>query len=359
MKSSFFENKVILITGGTGSWWQELTEQLLHSNPKQIIIFSRWEHKQVEMRRHFLNNKSIRYVIWDIRDINRLRKVTLGVDYIFHLAALKHVPVCEENPYESVQTNITGIQNLIEAAIENKVRRVIDVSTDKAVDPFNIYGTCKAVGEKLIIAANRETTDTDFICIRGWNVLGTNGSIVPLFIEQIRKANTITLTDPTMTRFIMRLKEAISLLIKASIESVGGEVIVMKMPAISVRKIANAMIHTFWNTETKQIIIGTRPGEKSHELLVSQYEALRSYVYDTNYFIILPMIDTYRNYSHYSRLEKTSFSSFGSDNAEELTEDQFIEMLRSDWWIQGKVISDLRNLSKKELLEYFHISKQI
>lgn len=356
MKHPFFENKVILITGGTGSWGQELTDQLLESNPKQIIIFSRGEHKQVEMRRRFFGNKNIRYVIGDVRDINRLRQITIGVDYVFHLAALKHVPVCEENPYESVETNITGVQNLIEVAIENKVKKVIDVSTDKAVDPFNIYWTCKAVWEKLIIAANRETKNTDFVCIRGGNVLGTNGSIVPLFIEQIRKANTVTLTDPTMTRFIMRLKEAISLLIKASIESIGGEVIVMKMPAITVQKIANAMINTFGNTETKQVIIGPRPGEKSHELLVSQYEALKCCIYDTNYFVILPMIDTYRDYSCYANLEKTSFPSFGSNNAKELSEDQFIDMLRSDWWIQDNVISDLENLSKEELLDYFRIS---
>jgi UDP-N-acetylglucosamine 4,6-dehydratase/5-epimerase len=172
------------------------------------------------MKRRFFDQKNIRYIIGDVRDLSRLKQATRGVDILFHLAALKHVPVCEENPYESVATNITGVQNIIEAAIENKIKKVIDVSTDKAVDPFNIYGTCKAVGEKLIIAANRETMDTDFVCIRGGNVLGTNGSIVPLFIEQIRKMNTVTITNPDMTRFIMRLHDAISLLIKASIESV-------------------------------------------------------------------------------------------------------------------------------------------
>lgn len=352
MTASYFSEKTIFITGGTWSWGQELTEQLLKYSPKQIIIYSRWEHKQVEMRRKFHAHKNIKYIIGDVRDLGRLKQVTIWADYLFHLAALKHVPVCEENPYESVQTNITWVQNVIEAAIENKIKKVIDVSTDKAVDPFNIYGTCKAVGEKLIIAANRESQSTDFVCIRWGNVLWTNGSIVPLFIEQIRKANTVTITDPKMTRFIMRLKEAISLLIKASIESVGGEVIVMKMPAISVEKIASSMIKTFWDSQTKQVTIGHRPGEKNHELLVSQYEALNSYVYDTNYFVILPMIDTYRDYSHYHKLIKTSFVSFWSDNAHETSEEEFIDMLKLDGWIKEDSLSNLETLSREELLEY-------
>ncbi len=332
--SHFFSEKTIFITGWTGSWWQELTEQLLQYNPKQIIIYSRWEHKQVEMKRRFQSQKNIRYIIWDVRDKARLKQSTIWVDYLFHLAALKHVPVCEENPYESVQTNVIGVQNVIEVAIENSIKKVIDVSTDKAVDPFNIYGTCKAVWEKLIIAANRESLNTNFVCIRWGNVLGTNWSVVPLFIGQIWKANMVTITDPQMTRFIMRLHEAISLLIKASIESVGGEVIVMKMPAISVEGIADAIIETFWNTETQKIIIGYRPWEKNHELLVSQYEALNCYIYDTNYFVILPMIDTYRDYSRYSWLEKTLFKTFWSDNADVISKKSFIEMLSLDGWIK-------------------------
>lgn len=166
MKYTSFQNLRILITGGTGSWGQELTKQLLAHNPAEIIIYSRGEHKQVEMKRRFFGNPNLRFVIGDIRDKARLLSVSKGVDIIFHLAALKHVPVCEENPYESVLTNVTGAQNVVEAALENGVGRVVDVSTDKAVDPLNIYGTCKAVGEKLITAANRESKHTDFVCIR-------------------------------------------------------------------------------------------------------------------------------------------------------------------------------------------------
>jgi UDP-N-acetylglucosamine 4,6-dehydratase len=356
MTQSFFSGKVICITWGTWSWWQELTEQLLQYNPKQIIIYSRWEHKQVEMKRRFFANKNIRYVIWDVRDLARIKKVTIWVDILFHLAALKHVPVCEENPYESVQTNITWVQNIIEAAVENNIKKVIDVSTDKAVDPFNIYGTCKAVWEKLIIAANRDSLETDFVCIRGGNVLGTNGSIVPLFIEQIRKTNSVTITNPEMTRFIMRLQEAIGLLIKASIESVGWEIIVMKMPAITVERIADAMIQVFWNSETKRVIIWQRPGEKNHELLVSQYEALNSYIYDTNYFTILPMIDTYRDYNCYRSLEKTSFASFASDTIPSITSEAFISMLRLDGWITTDHDTDLENYSSKEIMDFNKIT---
>lgn len=355
--SNIFTDSRIFITWWTWSWWQELTKQLLEFNPKEIIIYSRWEHKQVEMKRKFHEHKSIRYVIWDIRDLDRLKSVIKWVDILFHLAALKHVPVCEENPYESVQTNIIWIQNVITASIENNVKKVIDVSTDKAVDPFNIYWTCKAVWEKMIIAANRETTKTDFVCIRWGNVLWTNGSVVPLFIEQLKKTNKVTITDPTMTRFLMRLPQAISLLIKASIDSVGGEVIVMNMPWITVDNIANAMILTFWNSESEKIVIWSRAGEKKHELLVSQYESANCYVLDSNYFVILPMIQTFRDYSKYSQLEKFKHTFFWSDNTNLLSPTEFIEMLKLDGWFSDIVekdsLDELQKMSKEEILNYF------
>lgn len=357
MKNNFFKWKIILITWWTWSWWQELSRQLLDYNPKELIIYSRWEHKQVEMKRRFHSYTNIKYIIWDIRDLERLKSVTKWVDILFHLAALKHVPVCEENPYESVQTNIIWIQNVITASIENNIKKVIDVSTDKAVDPFNIYWTCKAVWEKMIIAANRETKNTDFVCIRGWNVLWTNWSVVPLFIEQLKKTNKVTITDPTMTRFLMRLPQAITLLIKASIDSIWWEVIVMNMPWITVDNIANAMISTFWDNKSEKIIIGPRAWEKKHELLVSQYESINCYVLDNNYFVILPMIDTFRDYSIYSKLHKFKHTFFWSDNTYLLTPYEFIEMLKLDWWFSDIVIKDsiseLEKMSKEELLNYF------
>lgn len=352
-----FKSKTIFITGGTGSWWQELITQLIPHEPQEIIVFSRWEHKQVEMKRKFHNSKNIRYIIGDVRDKERLVSVTQGVDIIFHLAALKHVPVCEDNPYESVQTNVIGTQNVIDAAIINGVSRVIDVSTDKAVDPFNIYWTCKAVGEKLIIAANAQTNKTDFVCVRWWNVLGTNGSVVPLFIEQIKKANTVTLTDASMTRFIMSLKQAIGLLITASSEAKWGEVIVMNMPGVTVDIIADTMIRAYGNQETKKVSIGSRPGEKKHELLVSQYESERAYLLGDKYFVILPMIDTGRDYSSYYNLPKFPHVFFGSDNTKILSVDEFYDVLVRDWWIksdsQKDAIQELELLSKEEVISYF------
>lgn len=354
---NFFEWKRIFITWWTWSWWQELTNQLISFNPKEIIIFSRGEHKQVEMKRKFHNTDFIKYIVWDIRDLDRLKSVTKWIDILFHLAALKHVPVCEENPYESVQTNIIWIQNVITSSIENNIPKVIDVSTDKAVDPFNIYWTCKAVWEKMIIAANRESLNTDFVCIRWWNVLWTNGSVVPLFIEQIKKSNKVTITDPSMTRFLMRLPEAISLLIKASVDSIWWEVLVMNMPWITVDNIANAMIESFWNVSTEKIVIWSRAWEKKHELLVSQYESPNCYVLDENYFVILPTIDTYRDYSKYSWLETFKYNFFGSDNTNLLSPSEFINMLKLDWWFNDifkkDSIKELENMDKDELLDYF------
>jgi len=309
------------------------------------------------MKRKFHNHSNIRYIVWDIRDLDRLKSVTKWSDILFHLAALKHVPVCEENPYESVQTNIIWIQNVITASIENNIKKVIDVSTDKAVDPFNIYWTCKAVWEKMIIAANRETKETDFVCVRWGNVLWTNGSVVPLFIEQLKKTNKVTLTDPAMTRFLMRLPEAIALLIKASIDSIWWEVIVMNMSWITVDNIANAMISIFWDNDSEKIVIWSRAGEKKHELLVSQYESSNCYILDNNYFIIIPMIDTFRDYSKYTKLEKFKHIFFWSDNTNLLTPDKFIEMLKLDWWFSDIVkkdsLDELEKMSKDEILNYF------
>ena len=207
------QGQTILITGGTGSWGQELTAQLLREHkPKAIRIYSRGEHKQVEMRRTFSDPK-IKFYIGDVRDKSRLVLATREVDVVFHLAALKHVPVCEENPWEAVQTNIVGTQNVIEASIANNVKKVVYVSSDKAVDPFNLYGATKSCGEQLIIDANNHHT-TRFVCIRAGNVIGTNGSVIPLFRDQALNGTHLTVTDDRMTRFFMRRKDAIGLLIK-------------------------------------------------------------------------------------------------------------------------------------------------
>jgi len=273
----------ILITGGTGSWGNELVKQLLQKhNPKEIRIFSRGEHKQVEMKRKFTDPR-IKYYIGDVRDKDRLSVVTRDVDVLFHLAALKHVPVCEENPWEAVQTNIIGLQNVIETSIENKVKKVIDVSTDKAVDPFNLYGVTKACGEKLMVAANTSSKDTRFVCVRGGNVLGTNGSVIPLFVEQIKKLNKITVTDERMTRFLMRVEDAIGLVLHATFNSYGGDIFVMKMPGVKIIDLARVMVKRLGNNKTGIDLIGIRPGEKICEVLVSRYEV--DHTYDIGKFL--------------------------------------------------------------------------
>jgi FlaA1/EpsC-like NDP-sugar epimerase len=254
-------------------------------NVKEIICFSRGELQQVLMKRRF-NDPRLKFVIGDVRDYDAVKLATRNVDYIFHLAALKHVPVCEENVQETIKTNIDGTTNIVNAAIENRVRKVIDVSSDKAVEPINLYGMTKAVGEKIIVQANDLTDYTKFVCIRGGNVMGSSGSVIPFFIEQIKSGGPITLTDHDMTRFFLTLEEAIQLLFKASIDSIGGETFVMNMPACYIKDLAQVLMDVYGQVEIKET--GMRPGEKLDEMLISHHESKLSYCYDDNYFLTLP-----------------------------------------------------------------------
>ena len=310
MNNSIFDNARILITGGTGSWGQTLTRLMLEKhNPKEIIIFSRGELQQVLMQRKFKNPK-IKYIIGDVRDYEAVKFATKNVDYIFHMAALKHVPICEEHPQEAIKTNITGTSNVVNAAIKNKVKKVIDVSTDKAVEPVNLYGMTKSVGEKLIIQANDLSNHTKFVCIRGGNVMGSNGSVIPYFIEQIQAGGPITITDLKMTRFFLTLEEAISLLFKAAEDSIGGETFVMNMPACYIRDIADVLIDEYGAAEIKEI--GGRPGEKLDEMLISKHESPLSYCYDENYFVILPSKSSVELTEKYKDLKKFAHQEFSS-----------------------------------------------
>src|SRR3989344_1246069 len=238
-----FNNKTVLITGGTGSWGQELAKQLLEKyNPKKIKIYSRGEEKQVSMM-HKFHNPKLDFIIGDVRDKNRLDIQLQDVDIVFHLAALKHVPICEIHPVEAINTNIFGTQNVIDSAIKNKIKKVIVATTDKGVDPLNIYGATKSCVEKLVIAANTSAGNkTIFACFRAGNLLGTTGSVVPLFKTQIKRNNEITLTDVNMTRFFLPIKEAISMLLKITEKAVGGEIFIPKMSAAKIIDLANVMI---------------------------------------------------------------------------------------------------------------------
>lgn len=306
-----FRNTRILVTGGTGSWGYELIRQLLPQDPKEIIVFSRNESTQVAMQRSFEDSR-LSFCIGDIRDREALIRASEEVDYVFHLAALKHVPVCEEQPYEALKTNVVGTQYVIEAAIENKVKKVIYISTDKAANPSNFYGMTKAIGEKLIVHANLLRTDTKFVCVRGGNVLGTNGSVIHLFDKQIHEKNQISITDMAMTRFFLTLEEAISLLFKASEESVGGEIFVMTMPTCKILDLADVLIEASGKTGVGIVETGTRPGEKIHEILLTEFESQTTVLYDEEYLVILPTLDIPGLKDHYAPYPKAEISSFSS-----------------------------------------------
>ncbi len=316
-KSAMYENKTILVTGGTGSWGNELTRQLLDNGAGEVRIFSRNELSQVTMQRKFNENR-LNFIIGDVRDQESIETAAQGVDYIFHLAALKHVPICEEQPQEAVKTNILGTRNVITAAIKNHVKKVVDVSSDKAVEPLNLYGMTKSVGERLIIQANNMPGDTSFVCIRAGNVLGTNGSVVPYFIDQIKRFNKISITDEKMTRFFLTLPEAIQLIFKAVESSFGGETFVMKMPSCRIIDMAKVLIRKYGNESTEILVTGLRPGEKINEVLLSQYESENAFYYGEDYLLILPTIKIkglHEHYDHCRFLAKVDFKEYSSGDA--------------------------------------------
>lgn len=320
-----FNNSRILITGGTGSWGQTLTRMLLaQHNPREVVIFSRGELQQVLMQRRF-NDSRLKFVIGDVRDYDSVKFATRGIDYVFHLAALKHVPICEDHPQEAIKTNITGTSNIVNAAILNRVKKVIDVSTDKAVEPVNLYGMTKSVGEKLIIQGNELSDHTKFVCVRGGNVMGSNGSVIPYFIEQIKAGGPITITDRRMTRFFLTLEEAIELLFKAAIASLGGETFVMNMPACSIVDVAEALMDHYGRVEVVET--GMRPGEKLDEMLVSKHEAALSYCYDQNYFVIVPPKEPVGLKKLYSTQAAFPYEEFSS-RTKEMSQQELIAMLR-------------------------------
>ncbi|RRJ67258.1 NAD-dependent epimerase/dehydratase family protein [Paenibacillus oralis] len=263
-------NKTILITGGTGSWGEELVRQLLPLEPKEIRVFSRNESLQVKMKQAF-GNARLQFVIGDICDRRELFKACAGVDYVFHLAALKHVPICEDQPDSALKTNVMGTQNVIDAAIESNVQKVLYVSTDKASNPSNTYGMTKALAEKLVLHADSRS-NTRFACLRSGNVLGSAGSVVPLFLQQIEAGQDLSVTDPRMTRFFLTLKDAVRTLLSAMVICRGGEIFVTKMPSCKITDIAQVLIEHSGKTHLKQKVIGIRPGERLHETLISEWE---------------------------------------------------------------------------------------
>ena len=319
-----FKDKTIAITGITGSWGHELTKQLLEKGVKKIIGISRGELQQVLMQRKF-NNDKIEFKIADVRSLNRMSELFQNVDIVFHLAAQKHVPVCEDNPWESVNTNIIGVENVIRASISNNVETVIDVSTDKACNPLNHYGACKSVGEKLMISANYREGNTKFVCVRAGNVIGSNGSVIPFFEKLASQGKELPITDTEMTRYLMSLPQAIDLLFKAVNKAFGGEIFVTKMPAANLYSLAKVIWEHYNVSEMHYKVVGTRPGEKKHEMLVSEHES-NSTVEDDDFRIILPMNhlldDNYKNSIPMREKEYTSNQSL-------MTEDEIKLIIKS------------------------------
>ena len=286
MQAKTLKGATILITGGTGSFGNRVGAHLLKYRPAQIRIYSRDEKKQWEMQRVF---PQLRYIIGDVRDLERLNEAMAGVDFVFHAAALKQVPSCENYPFEAIKTNVLGSQNACEAAKANGVRTFVALSTDKAVKPVNAMGMSKAVMEKIVCSQNQMGGKTVFCCVRYGNVMGSRGSVIPLFRQQIENGQPMTVTVPEMTRFLLTLDQSIGLVLYAMTHAQGGELFVRKAPACTVQALAETMRLKYSPKRSKHPIktTGIRPGEKIHEILVNEYEIQRS-VETKEHFCIHP-----------------------------------------------------------------------
>lgn len=276
-------NKTVLVTGGTGSFGKKFTKKALELGVKKVIVFSRDELKQYEMKQEFNNDKRLRFFIGDVRDQDRLHRAFDGVDIVIHAAAMKHVDACEYNPFEAVKTNINGAQNIIEAAIDCGVEKVIALSTDKACAPVNLYGATKLASDKLFVAANSYVGDksTRFAVVRYGNVVGSRGSVVPFF-KKVRETGVVPITDERMTRFWITLDQGVQFVLDNLERMHGGEIFVPKIPSMNIMDLAKAIAP---ECETK--IVGIRPGEKLHEAMIMEDDARHTVEFDT-YYVIQP-----------------------------------------------------------------------
>ncbi|CAN7726821.1 polysaccharide biosynthesis protein [Rhizobium sp. LjRoot98] len=324
-----FDNKVVMITGGTGSFGSTVLSRFADSDVGEIRVFSRDEKKQEDLRLK-LGNDKVKFYIGDVREYTSVRDAMRGVDFVFHAAALKQVPSCEFYPMEAIRTNVLGAENVLNAAIENAVQKVVVLSTDKAVYPINAMGMSKALMEKLMVAKSRQRTPggTVFCATRYGNVMASRGSVIPLFINQIRAGKPITITDPAMTRFLMSLNESVELVLHAFNEGRQGDLFVQKSPASTIADLATAIMRLM-GREVPIKIIGTRHGEKLFETLVGREEVARADD-DGDYFRI-PADDRDLNYSKFFEAGETQVSSmedYTSHNTTRLTVDGTVEVLK-------------------------------
>jgi len=323
-----FKDKILMITGGTGSFGNTVLNRFLSTDVGEIRIFSRDEKKQEDMR-IALNNSKLKFYIGDVRDYDSLFQAMRGVDYVFHAAALKQVPSCEFYPMEAVRTNVIGTENVLNAATANGVRRVVVLSTDKAVYPINAMGISKAMAEKVVVAKSRMQSDTKtvFCCTRYGNVMASRGSVIPLFVSQIKEGKPLTVTDPNMTRFLMSLEDSVDLVLYAFEHSKQGDIFVQKAPASTVADLAQGLKELF-NSDSAVQIIGTRHGEKLFESLISREEM--AHVQDMGSYYRIPADNRDLNYAKYfsEGEEKIShLDDYTSHNTNRLNIEQVKQLL--------------------------------
>ena len=328
-----FEGKKILITGGTGSLGQALTQRLLKEKVERIRIFSRNEEKQITMEQKF-DDKRLRFFLGDVNDFTRLKRAFEDIDIVFHTAALKHVPKIEYNPFEAIKTNVIGSQNVIDACLHENVEKAIAIGTDKAVSPLNTYGATKLLMEKLFVTANNYVNPakhkTKFISVRYGNVFGSSGSVIPRFIEQIKKKQKITITDPQMTRFSITMDDALDFILNATNSGKGSEIFVPKMRAYNIMDLKDALNDFLGNYGEE--IIGIRPGEKLHEILISEDEIRQSWEYDNMYLItnpLYPLFHANKINDVYQGIKKVeNIKKYSSDMADKISKDELKQILK-------------------------------
>ena len=320
-----FEDKVVLVTGGTGSFGKKFVEIMLRDyRPKKLIIFSRDELKQHEMRTGGFDHPCLRYFIGDVRDVDRLRRAFHGVDFVVHAAALKQVPACEYNPHEAIMTNVNGAKNVIDAAIDANVKKVLAISTDKAVNPVNLYGATKLCAEKLFVQGNAYSGETGpkFACARYGNVVGSRGSIVPIFRQQGATGGRISITDERMTRFWLTLEQGVKFVMNAMDKMHGGEIFVPKIPSMTLKELARTLA-----PNSPVDIVGIRPGEKLHECLISEDEARHS-IEEDHMYVILPEHSWWPSgfWSHCKKVD-SGFRFVSDTNTDWLTGEQLLALI--------------------------------
>ncbi len=336
-QEDIFAGKTLLITGGTGSFGNAVLKRFLNTEIKEIRIFSRDEKKQDDMRR-FYNNSKIKYYIGDVRQLRSVQEAMRGVDYVFHAAALKQVPSCEFFPMEAVKTNIMGTDNVLTAAIAEGVKKVVCLSTDKAAYPINAMGISKAMMERVFVAKSR-TTDKTVICgTRYGNVMCSRGSVIPLFIEQLKAGKPLTITEPNMTRFLMSLEEAVDLVLFAFKNGQAGDIMVQKAPACTIDTLAHAVSDIFTEGQADIHYIGIRHGEKMYETLLTREEYIHAE--DMGQFFRVPADNRELNYEQYfekGKVDVRELKEFNSSNTQILDRDQVKERLLELQYVQGEL----------------------